>query len=387
MKICRCALRSFSVLSLFLALAYFAAGCGGGSTSLTTPTAPPANNSSGDTTYAQQAASGIQALQTWYSENSGLYASPSGWWNAANSITVLADYEDVTGDRSYDSVLANTFTAAQKTDANFTNMYFDDSGWWALAWIEAYDVTGNAQYLSMAETVFSYIAGNGWDTTVCGGGVWWSTDKTYKNAIPNELFLDIAAKLANRTSGTASAGYLKWAQTEWTWFKASGMINSQNLINDGLTSTNPAACVNNNRTTWTYNQGVILGGLVELYQADQDSTLLPQAKAIADAVQAKLVTAGGILEEPGGTITGGDGPQFKGVYMRNLMALYGALPATDADRASYKAFADANAESIWTNDRNSAMQFGVYWQGPVDSADATRQTSALDALVAASAMQ
>lgn len=375
-------LRALGVLFLAFISSSFAVACGGGATLI-----PPMNNGAGDTTYAQQAGTGIQALQLWYSTSSGLYASPSGWWNAANSITVLGDYEMVTGDRSYVPVLANTFTAAQQSHANFTNQYFDDSGWWALAWIEAYDVTGNAQYLTMAETIFSYIATSGWDTTVCGGGVWWSTAKTYKNAIPNELFLAIAAKLANRTTGTTSAGYLKWAQTEWTWFKASGMINSQNLINDGLTSTNPTACVNNNNTTWTYNQGVILGGLVELSKADQDSTLLPQAEAIADAAETKLVTTNGILAEPEQSITGGDGPQFKGVFMRNLMALYAALPATSVELPKYKAFADANASSIWTNDRTVATQFGVYWQGPVDSTDATRQTSALDALVAAAAMQ
>lgn len=368
------------LLAIFLSGASTIA-CGGGAI------VPPVNNGSGDTTYAQQAATGIQELQLWYSNSSGLYASPSGWWNAANSITMLGDYEMVTGDRNYVSVLANTFTAAQQSHANFTNEYFDDSGWWALAWIEAYDVTGNAQYLAMAETVFNYIASNGWDTSVCGGGVWWSTAKTYKNAIPNELFLTIAAKLANRTTGPTSAGYLNWAKTEWAWFKASGMINGQNLVNDGLTSTNPAACVNNNKTTWTYNQGVILGGLVELYQADQDPTLLPQAEAIADAAKTKLVTANGILVEPQQAITGGDVPQFKGVFLRNLMELYAALPATSTEAAKYKAFADANANSIWANDRTVATQFGAYWQGPVDSTDAARQTSALDALVAAAAMQ
>ncbi len=341
--------------------------------------------SSSQQSYSQKAAQGVQTLQGWYSQGTGLYASPTGWWNAANAITVLVNYESATGDHSYDKVLSNTFTAAQKAHPNFINKYFDDQGWWALAWIDAYDLTRNASYLSMAETIFTNIATNGWDNTVCGGGVWWSTAKTYKNAIPNELFLSIAAKLANRTTGSASATYLTWAEKEWEWFRASGMINAQNLINDGLNSANPDACVNNGRTTWTYNQGVILGGLVELSRADQDATLLPQAEAIAGAAMTNLST-NGILTEPR-PVSGGDVPQFKGIFMRNLMALYDALPNTSPLRAQYQAFADANASSIWTYDQGPNHEFGGKWQGPFDSADATRQGSALDAIVAAAAMR
>ena len=205
-------------------------GCGGA----ILPRANPGSTVTASQSYTQQATSAIQTLQQWYIPTTGLYASPSGWWNTANSITVLANYERVSGDTSYYPVIANTFTAAQGAHANFVNIYYDDDGWWALAWIDAYDVTGNPAYLSMAETIFSAITG-AWDST-CGGGVWWNTRRTYKNAIPNELFLTIAAKLANRTSGSTSAAYLNWAQQEWTWFKNSGMINAQNLINDGLNS-------------------------------------------------------------------------------------------------------------------------------------------------------
>lgn len=367
------------IASCLFAVALFA-GCGGNSISTL---GGPGSGGSPGLGFAQEAGAGIQTLQTWYVQGSGVYASPAGWWNAANSITALADYEQVTASTTYNSVIANTFTAAQSSHTNFLDMYYDDDGWWALAWIQAYDVTGNPAYLTMAETIFTTITG-AWDST-CGGGVWWSTDRNYKNAIPNELFLTIAAKLANRTTGTASASYLKWAQQEWTWFKGSGMINARNLVNDGLTSTNPNACTNNGGTTWTYNQGVILGGLVELNQAENDPTLLPQAEAIANAAIANLST-NGILVEPG-KITGGDGPQFKGVFMRNLMALYAALPATGTQAQQYKTFADANANSIWYNDQGTSNAFGAYWQGPFDSADATRQTSALDAIIAAAAMQ
>ena len=347
-------------------------GCGGsiaiaGSTSSST-TVPA--------TYSQETAAGMQTLQQWYSQTTGVYQSPTGWWNSANAITVLANYTVASGSTQYESVLAHTFASAPLSQGhpNFTNKYYDDSGWWALAWIAAYDATGNASYLSMAETIFTYMGG-GWDS-VCGGGIWWTTSRTYKNAIPNELFLDVAAKLANRTSGAASASYLAWAQKEWTWFSNSGMINSSNLINDGLT----ASCANNNGNTWTYNQGVILGGIVELYKADQDPALLPKAQAIANAAITKLVDSNGILVEK--TVSGGDAPQFKGIFTRNLMALYQAVP-----NAQYKSFIDANANSIWANDRGPNDELGASWQGPFDSGDATRQSSALDTLIAAMEMK
>jgi len=329
--------------------------------------------------YSQLAADGVAQLQTRYSSSSGVYGEPSGWWNAANSITVLVNYERAVGDSSYEPVILNTFDRAPGAEghADFLDSFYDDDGWWALAWVDAYDLTGNTAYLSMAETIFAAMAG-GWDTT-CGGGIWWNTSRTYKNAIANELFLTVAAKLANRTTGSGSAAYLTWAQEEWTWFKASGMINSKSLINDGLNSTNPNACTNNGATTWTYNQGVILDGLVELYTADKDATLLPQAQAIAAAAIADLAK-NGILVETG--VGGGDAPQFKGIFMLNLMYLNTAAP-----NAQYKTFIDANANSIWANDTGIDYEFGGLWQGPFDSADATRQTSALDAIIAAVAAQ
>ena len=307
-----------------------------------------------------------QILQQWYN-SSGLYDS-TGWWNAANCLEAIENDIVANNDLSYLAVLTNTFN--RNSSGNFLNGYYDDEGWWANAWIRAYDLTGNTNFLDMAKTIFADMAG-GWDTTTtaCPGGIWWNKTHSYKNAIPNELFLLAAIRLHQRTPGDGGAGsYFYWATNEWVWFQASGMINSSDLINDGL-----SGCQNNGETTWTYNQGVILGGLTDLYKATGNATYLTEAELIANAAVAALVNGGGVLVEPCEPDNcGGDGPQFKGIFVRYLAYLY------DVNRSrAYYNFLYDNAHAVWFNDRNGYNQLGLIWNGPWDAEDAARQSSAL----------
>src|SRR5579875_2339301 len=95
---------------------------------------------------------GVNRLQQWYDAQTGLWRT-GGWWNAANSLTVLIDFSRAAHTRAYEPVFANTF--AQKAHKDFVNGWFDDEGWWALAWIDAYDLTGRPEYLAMAKTIFA----------------------------------------------------------------------------------------------------------------------------------------------------------------------------------------------------------------------------------------
>jgi predicted alpha-1,6-mannanase (GH76 family) len=328
---------------------------------------------------ATRAALAANALQAWYSGRTGLYNS-TGWWNSANAITALADESRVTGSREYWPVFSNTFIAAQKTSAGFLNKFYDDEGWWAMAWIDVYDLTHEARYLAIAQSIFADMAG-GWDAT-CGGGIWWSKDRKYKNAIANELFLDVAAALANRTEGADQRGYAAWARKEWRWFAQSGMINASHTINDGLNSDEPnGACVNNGKTVWTYNQGVILGGLTELSQTEHNPALLMNAQEIAAAAMATLTDAQGILHDPCEPKCGADGTQFKGILARNLHILNQAQAVP-----GYEVFMFANAQSVWAQTRRDGDRLGAQWAAPYGAANASSQSSALDLLVAAAAL-
>jgi predicted alpha-1,6-mannanase (GH76 family) len=236
----------------------------------------------------------------------------------------------------------------------------------------------------MAKTLFSDMT-TGWDST-CGGGLWWSKEKTYKNAITNELFLEVAAGLYQRTPGDTVGGggsaqglsYIEWALKEWQWFKNSGMLTSANLINDGLDTH---TCTNNGEPVWTYNQGVIVGALTDLYQITGNLSYLTEAEAIADANNATNVDDEGILYEQScepTNICGDDAPQFKGIFMKNLYYLY-----QRDHKPAYKDFILKNADAIWSHNRDQSNHLGLHWEGPFDSPSPSRQSAAQDMLNAA----
>src|ERR1700722_3300390 len=327
--------------------------------------------------YRAAASAAVAVLQRWYSPRTGRWRT-TGWWNAANALTAVIGYTRCTRDQAYLGVIAATFRAAQRRyrggHRGFINGYFDDNGWWALAWVAAYDLTKDRSYLEAARVIFAHNQA-GWDGT-CGGGLWWNTDRRYKNAITSELFLALAARLAQRVPDEHEhREYLDWALRTWEWLRGSGMIGPDGLVNDGLT----AGCANNGGTTWTYNQGVILGGLAALCELTGDQGYLRAGELIADAALRGLAGPAGILTEPcEPSGCDGDQAQFKGIFVRNLHEFQrlGGQPA-------YRAFILANADSIWRNARNAGGQLGLCWAGPFDQADASRQSSALEVLTAA----
>lgn len=369
-------------------------------------------------TYATYNVEAIGTLQSWYDTSTGLWNS-TGWWNSANCLTVLADFASVDADDAnslgIQGVMKNTFTNAQQTSSakvaqksfaesgvvvssyttpsvaqaneyaalgysGFINDYYDDEGWWALGLLHSYDVNNDPGFLDMAQHIFEDMQA-GTDNT-CGGGIWWDKAHTYKNAIANELYFSVAASLANRVPSQKSY-YVNIAENEWTWFRNSGMINAQNNINDGLTINANGTCTNNGETAWSYNQGVILGGLVELAKATGDSSYLTEADTLATAAIKLLSDGNGVIHDAGcEPDCGADGNQFKGIFMRNLGYLYQASP-----QAAYQASIEVNADAIWASDRDAANdQLGVVWSGPYTAGGgptAATQSSALDALVAA----
>lgn len=315
---------------------------------------------------------------------------PSSWWNSAVALTSIIDYTRQTGDTRYEWIVNRTYqvdrvafpAGARSSDpiqGDFISQATDDSEWWAMAWIDAYDLTGNATYLNEAATIANYV-NTLWDTSSCGGGVWWNTQKTYKNAVTNALYVLLTASLHNRIPGDTA--WLARANAAWTWFRGSGMINSSGLVNDGQTSS----CTNNGQTVWSYNQGLAIGAAVEMWHATGATSDLTEARYLAtSAIGSSTLVTNGILTESCDTLTAtcdDNQKQFKGIFERYLAALNSAVGGT------YTTFLDTQANSIWANDRGSLNHLGERWSGQTSSSnpnvsDWRTEASALEALLAA----
>ncbi|KAK3082257.1 hypothetical protein LTS18_007813 [Coniosporium uncinatum] len=287
-----------------------------------------------------------------------------------------------------DKVWSTTFTKAQTIGSkwtNFTNDYYDDDGWWALAWIRAYDVVGNKKYLAMADHIFNVLVSTAANAT-CGGIYWRQHAPQLNTAISNALFISTAAHLANRIPERKNY-YLSWAKKNWEWFEKAGNIRSHWLVQDAL-NTEPGQNCKPQGGYYTYNQGVILGALIELNRAHPNKTYLKTANKIATAAINLLTDPQKIIHEGGENRTGQpdmgpDGATFKGVFMRNI----GRLQAETGSEV-YRDFIKRNADSIWANGRNQTTGgIGCNFAGPPlkckGGINAATHQSGLDALVAA----
>lgn len=289
----------------------------------------------------------VARLLRFYRPGAGrLFKATGEAWQLALAIEAVITAYQRTGDDSYRRAVLTWFERHGGRRSHF----YDDDGWYLNAWLRGYEATGDERLLAQARTDFADLL-TGWDGT-CGGGLWWRKDRVYKNAITNALFLTAAARLTRLSPNDAG----DWAARAWRWFDGIGLINADHLVNDGLD-----ACRNNNGTTWTYNQGMVISGLVELSRATGDSAPLDRARQVARAALAHLAGADGILREPSEPACDRDQEIFKGILAQGFGRLCRADPAGTGDLA---AAVRSNADSAWRHAREPDDALGLCWAGP-----------------------
>ncbi|KAL2270833.1 hypothetical protein VTJ83DRAFT_204 [Remersonia thermophila] len=163
--------------------------------------------------------------------------------------------------------------------------------------------------------IFWELAAQGWDTKLCDGGMLWSPrGLPYKNAVTNELFISASMAMYLRFPGDpnkspfggdgggggepASNAKLDWqprdpvfgraAQNAHAWLAASNMTNDQGLYADGFhisgLGSGGTRCDQRNEMVYTYNQGILLSGLLGLYEATGRERYLDEGHALVENV-------------------------------------------------------------------------------------------------------
>lgn len=275
------------------------------------------------------------------------------WWPSANAVETLADAAKVTGDQSYreaaETVYALNRDYRDKTGrlvaelqrrkqwseadearpkgrdeqraasesvyyTEFRNEYLDDSGWWGLAWLKMADLTHDEKYLVTARAIHAHMAKN-WREDKGGGVIWCEDpDKQKPNAITNQLFAILSARLSVRTH---EPEYLQWAERTLEWTRTTKLYDGTAIVD----------APGHRGDYWCTNQGTYIGMLTALFQATKRTAFLDEAAAFTETALARagLVTADGVLVEKLGTK--GDASLFKGVFARYLGQLRDVLIA------------------------------------------------------------
>ncbi|KAF5373367.1 hypothetical protein D9757_009735 [Collybiopsis confluens] len=292
------------------------------------------------------------------------------FWTDSNTMETLHLLMLQTGRTDFDGLADTTFLGQAAlipfTDwSTFTGPFVDDAGWavlalWTMADYKAAHGESNvADYFAAAATVYDFIASN-WDDT-CGGGVWWTVDHTYKNAVTNELFLTLSAQGYLRFKNET---YLDNAKKAWAWIEGSGMRNSQGLFNDGLEF---GTCVNNGETTWTYNQGVILSGLGALYAATGNETLISEAEITIDA-SIRNLTVNGVLKESCDDVKleGTPCDTDQGIWLKHLQYLitFANVQSKHPELITkYGSFIGAQSAAVQHTATDRQLDIGSVWYG------------------------
>ena len=340
--------------------------------------------------YQDKMSASMNTLLSVRNDSTGIWPD-AGWWNSANLFTAVIRYADLTQQKErFLPIIQDIFNKTSKFPVynekgafqfecqNYINDYYDDEAWWTLAWIEAYKLTLKVEYLKMAETIFADLT-TGWSEDVNNGGIYWKKNPlVYKNSIANNLFALTAIRLYQQTQKTE---YADWFVKEVEWYLNTGMYNTDNnMIEDGLDSKTGEP---NRGGYYTYNQGVAIAVLTEMYLYKQDKRYLDLAENLAQGAFKNMVTENGILCEQNTDIAAGnDGVQFKGIFMRHMGFLY-----RTTKKEIYKEFILKNADSIIANDYDEASKsFGCYWYGPFKEVKTAVNSSALECIMEAEAI-
>ncbi|KAF7335109.1 Glycoside hydrolase family 18 protein [Mycena venus] len=324
-------------------------------------------------------------------------------WTDSNKWETIYNYMVITGDKQFD--IFNEQVEYPFPDGssgpNWNNLFknlgepasYDDALWTSIMFFKLGDGMGNNQdYYKFGAGILAYVKNNALDTTSkCqpGSGVWWNSDRNYKNTVTNGLFLLANGLAFERLNDNM---FRQDALDTWGWLSASGLRGTDGIWRDGISWDSKAQSCSLSGGIYSYNQGTIPAGLGLLYKitGGTNADYLTDAELTINAVfsGAQGLTTNGILREPicdpapscnKDRSNGPDRMTFKGLFMKHLMYYIDVVKDVGTGNTHSGPFAAhiwAQFEAVTSSDVSKDDETGDpwfpqdnrYWNGYTDQA-------------------
>lgn len=231
----------------------------------------------------------------------------SWFWTQANMIEMVEDACDRTGNtgtRDMVTALCNGFSQYHGTDWTW-NEYNDDVIWACITYSRAYLITGNTAYRDRAKANFDMVWNRSWSTSLGGGGIFWTSANSSKNACVNGPAV-IAACYIYQATGNAT--YLTRAQQIYDWQRNTLFNQTTGAVADSISSSGSV----NWSWLFSYNSGAFVGAGNFLYKITGNSQYYQDALLATKYMKDSMSNAEGRIYGAGA----GDGDGFSGIGVR-----------------------------------------------------------------------
>lgn len=241
------------------------------------------------------------------------------WWHA-HVIDCLLDGYLRTKDKKYLLRAEAEYNGVYiQNGGTLLHNWYDDMEWMALALLRFFDVTGEENYKEQVLLLWEDIK-TAWNTEL-GGMSWKKDQRDYRNTPANAPAAILAYRLYRRFSRKED---LEWGDKILAWNRKYLTDPITGFVWDGLNRLGDGEIDYDWR--YTYNQGVMIGALLERYEIHREKADLELAVKIAEVTGQELTdardkAAPGILPYEGEDDCG----LFKGIYVRYLEQLIKTL--------------------------------------------------------------
>lgn len=302
------------------------------------------------------------------------------YWPNAHMLDVLTDAYLRTNSTIYSQRMKTLLNGIKVANGGaYPNEFYDDMGWLANASLRDYNISKDADYLNVAQILYTEIKGG--SNTISGGGIAWQRTQLYYKNIPSTGNATILASRFYELQGNQSD--LTLAKSLYSWMKTTLVDPTTGVVYDGI-NRNQDGLVDN--WIFTYNQGLFIGSAVELYNITKDQMYLQDAILTAnDLIANPSLEIGGVLKSEGQ----GDGGLFKGVAVRYLTLLTELADLDAAHKTKYLNFLQKNAQTLYIKGigRPSLMISPDWTLQPSGSTDLTTQLSGVMMIEAAAKLK